>query len=502
MVYLWGSEQTTCMGHPFPEEAYMTFREMYTDSNSVTDQIGQEQAGFPTHRSRQLHEATLQLMERTGFRVGHERAREILYSHGCSVDGDRVRIPGWLAEKALSYAPSQLAFFNRSGEASCVMTRNTTWYGPTLDAFDYLDPETGSRRSFTSRDCAATAILADALPNYSWIMTIGVASDVPSDISDRVVAKQALTWCQKPLLFCCSDLEALRDIYGMARVVAGDEERLLRRPNVLLFNSPISPLVYDQGVVDKLLFAAEKGLPQLCYPGPQAGATAPATLAGTVIQGNAESLFGVILGQLANPGAPFIHGAFTTIMDMGTTAFSYGAPEMNLMAYQMAELARGYGLPFFGMSGCSDAKAVDAQAASEAAFSCLNAALSGADMVHDNGWLDSATLVSPEYMVLVDEIIAMTDQYMQGIGLEQERLALDVIDQVGPGGHFLMEEHTMRYFRDIWYPRLFDRSPGGAGGECCLSDRIRERTRSLLATEPDPLPQSVQRELEDLARHW
>ncbi len=480
----------------------MTYKEMFTDSNSLAEQTEPRRPNFPTERARQLHQATLELMERTGLRVSHQRAREILHSHGCRVDGERVRIPAWLAEKALSSAPSQLAFFNRSGEASCVMTRNTTWYGPTLDAFDYLDPDTGSRRAFTSRDCASTAALADALPSFSWIMTIGVASDAPSDISDRVIAKQALTWCQKPLLFCCSDLEALKDIYAMAQVVAGDEERLLRRPNVMLFNSPISPLLYDQGVVDKLLFAAEKGLPQLCYPGPQAGATAPATLAGTVIQGNAESLFGVILGQLVNPGAPFIHGAFTTIMDMGTTAFSYGAPEMNRMASQLAELARGYGLPFFGMSGCSDAKAVDAQAAAEAAFSCLNAAMSGADMVHDNGWLDSATLVSPEYMVLVDEIIAMTDQYMQGIGLEQERMALDVIDQVGPGGHFLMEEHTMRHFRDIWYPRLFDRSPGNAAVERDLPARIRERTQSLLQQDPNPLPASAQRELEELARHW
>ena len=479
----------------------MSCEEMFSDYQGLVEQAEQRRPCFPTDRASQLHQATLELMERTGLRISHEEAHEILYGHGCRVDGDRVRIPGWLVEKALESAPSQLAFFNRSGEASCVMTRNTTWYGPTLDAFDYLDPETGTRRSFTSRDCATTAALADALPNFSWVMSIGVASDSPSHLSDRVIAKQALTWCEKPLLFCCGDLKALKDIYSMAQLVAGDEERLLRRPNVLLFNSPISPLVFDQGVVDKLLFAAEKGLPQLCYPGPQAGATAPATLAGTVIQGNAESLFGVVLGQLVNPGAPFLYGAFATIMDMGTTAFSYGAPEMNLMAYHLAELARGYGLPCFGMSGCSDAKAVDAQAATEAAFSCINAAMSGADMVHDNGWLDSATLVSPEYMVLVDEIIAMVNHYMQGIGLEEERMALDVIDQVGPGGHFLMEEHTMRYFRDIWYPRIFDRSPGSTAGERDLASRIRERTLSLLAAESNPLPRSLQLEMEKLARH-
>lgn len=479
----------------------MIYNEMRPTSTSFLGQAEREDTA-PSSRTQKLHESSLQLMEKTGFRVTHARAREILHGHGCRIDGTRVRIPGWLVEKALETAPSELALFTRRGDASCVTTRNTTWFGPTVDAFDYLDPNTGGRRQLTLQDCRATAALADTLPNFYWIMTLGVASDASKDISDRIVAKQALTWSEKPLIFCCNDLESLKEIYALAQVVAGDEERLIRRPHIMLFNSPISPLVYDHGVVDKLLFAAEKGLPQLCYSGPQAGATAPATLAGTVIQGNAESLFGVVLGQLAHPGAPFVYGAFATIMDMATTVFSYGAPEMNLMAIQMAELARFYGLPFFGMSGCSDAKALDAQAAAEAAFSCLNAALSRADMVHDNGGLDSATLVSPEYMVLVDEIIAMVNQYMKGISLDEDRNALDVIDRVGPGGHFLIEEHTMRYFRDIWYPGLFDRSTGRSSADRDLSSRIRERTQRLLNSEPNPLPESVRREMEQIAGHW
>ena len=449
-----------------------------------------------------LHEATLEVLERTGIQVTHPRALELFDGAGAQVDGDRVRIPAWLVEDAIQTAPSRVVLGDRSGRRSVFLEGTKVWFGPSVDCIDYLDPLTDERRRFVSDDCAITSTVADALPNYTWVMTIGMADDVPPDIADRVIAKQVFSHTVKPLVFCCKDVDSVRDIYEMAVLIAGGEEAFRRAPTCVHYSEPISPLLYYDPAVEKIITCAEKGIPLINFPAPQAGSTAPATFAGEVVQGSAESLSGLVLAQLVRPGAPFIYGAFTTIMDMATTAFSYGAPEMNLMAYHMAELARGYGLPFFGMSGCSDAETPDAQAAAEATFSCLNAALSGADMVHDNGWLDSATLVSPEYMVLVDEIIAMVQQYMKGVGLEEEQMALDVIDRVGPGGHFLMEEHTMRHFRDIWYPQLFDRSPGNTAGRRDISSRIRERTRSLLATDPHPLPRNLQKELEELASRW
>lgn len=454
-----------------------------------------------------LHEATLSIMEKTGFKVTHKKAREILHGHGCSIEGDRVRLPGWLVEKSLSTVPSQVVFFNRhgSGSAPVVLKDNDTWYGPTLDAYDYLDPDKGKRRPFTLDDCRKTAILADALENFTWIMTIGVCSDAPASIADRLIAKQALIHCTKPLLFSCSDLDATKDIYNMAVAIAGDEEKLLNQPNIIGFQTPISPLTYDDHLIDRLLWVAQKGLPQVCYSGPQAGSTSPATLAGTVVQGSAESLFGIILGQMVNPGAPFIYGAFATIMDMVTTIFSYGAPEMNIMASAMSQMAEYYNIPFFGMSGCSDAKLPDSQAAVEATFSCLSSSMSGANMVHDNGWLDHSTLISPEYMVLVNEIIEKVNRYMSGMRIDEDRLALDVIDRVGPAGHFLSEQHTMTYFKEIWYSRLFDRTTTAswrAKGSKEFNERLREHTLKILEHKPLSLPEHVLKEIENMAASW
>ncbi len=454
---------------------------------------------------RRIHEASLEVMARTGIQVNHGGAREILHGHGCSVDGLRVRIPARVVEKALETVSDRVVFYNRDGEKAVDLMEDQTWYGPTLDAYDYLDPGDGSRRPFTIEDCRVTAGLADALPNFTWTMTIGVASDAPPATADRIVARQALSCCEKPLLFCCDNLQAACDIVEMASAIVGGEDRLLEKPLVVLFNCPISPLVYESPLVDRLIYAAEKGLPQVCYSGPQAGATSPATLAGTVVQGSVESLFGLVLGQLIRPKTPFVYGAFATIMDMSTSVFSYGAPEMNVMASAMAQMAHFYRIPFLGMSGCSDAKLPDSQAAVEATFSCLCSALSGANMVHDNGWLDHATLISPEYMVLVNEIIEMVYGYMGGIGVDEDRLAVDVMDEIGPGGNFLMEDHTMKYFREIWYSKLFDRSTMNqwrARGKPEFHERLNQKTHKLMDHVPKPLPPEVIREIDRMAGHW
>ena len=232
---------------------------------------------------QRIHEASLTLMERTGIQVNHEGAREILHGHGCSVDGLRVRLPAQVVERALATVAERVAFYDRKGEKAVDLKEDHTWFGPTVDAYDYLDPDDGSRRPFTIDDCRVICSLADVLENFSWTMTIGVASDAPPATADRIVARQALTYCEKPLLFCCDNLQAAKDIVEMATAIVGSEEQLLERPRVVLFNCPISPLVYETPLVDRLLYAAEKGLPQVCYSGPQAGATTvPARVAGEV----------------------------------------------------------------------------------------------------------------------------------------------------------------------------------------------------------------------------
>jgi trimethylamine--corrinoid protein Co-methyltransferase len=458
-----------------------------------TDQIGQ------------IHLATLEVLERTGIEIAHPRALEILHSAGARMDGNRVRIPAWMVEDAIRQAPHRLVLGRRNGERSVFLEGDKVWFGPSVDCIDYLDPITGERSRFTSEHCRITSTVADALPNYTWVMTIGMADDVPADVADRVIAKQVFTYTEKPLVFCCKDTNSVRDIYEMALLIAGSEERFRQAPTIIHYSEPISPLLYYDPAVDKILFCAEKGIPLINFPAPQGGSTAPATFAGEIVQGSAESLSGLVLAQLVRPGAPFVYGAFTTIMDMRTTIFSYGAPEMSLMVAAMAQMAQYYRLPYFGTAGCSDAKFPDAQAAAEAAFSCLSSALSGANLVHDSGWLDHGSVASPAHMVLVNEVLHMVNQFMAGIPVNDETLALELIDSVGPGSHYLHQNHTLTHFRDVWYSNLFDRTIYAQwldAGAKQFQDRLREQTQKAMEHRPAPLPPEVLRELERMAQAW
>ena len=169
-------------------------------------------------------------------------------------------------------------------------------------------------------------------------------------------------------------------------------------------------------------------------------------------------------------------------------------------------MAKHYHLPFFGTAGCSDAKFHDdPQAAIEATFSCLSSALSGANLVHDLGLLDHSAVISPDYLVLVDEILSMVNQYMRGILVNEETLAIDLIDRIGPGGHYLEAAHTMRHFRDVWYSQLFDRTNYDTWrqqGSIHFTERLREKTRKLMDRNTEPLPTEITKEMDRMAKHW
>jgi trimethylamine--corrinoid protein Co-methyltransferase len=458
------------------------------------------------YQIQQIHQATLEVLERTGIQIAYPQALEILHGAGARVDGDRVRIPSWLVEDALHKAPARIVLGDRKGQRKVYVEGNKSWFGPSLDCVDYLDPLTNERRRFVSDDCRVTATLADALSNYSWVMTIGMADDVDPDIADRVIAKQVFKYTEKPLVFCCKDGNSLKDIYEMAVLIAGSKENFEQAPTIVQYSEPISPLLYYDPAVEKIIFCAENNIPQINFPAPQLGSTGPATFAGNIVQGSAESLSGLVLAQLVKSGAPFIYGAFTTVMDMRTTIFSYGAPEISLMKAAMSQMAQFYQLPFFGTAGASDAKFPDTQAGVEATFSLLSAALIGANLVHDAGsWLDHGSLSSPAFMVLVNEILYMIKQYMQGISVDDESLAIELIDKIGPGGHYLHEDHTMAHFKDIWYSDIFDRKvfdvwleEGGAK----FDQRLQEKTKALMKHQPDPLQDKVLKEIEKMEQGW
>jgi trimethylamine--corrinoid protein Co-methyltransferase len=454
---------------------------------------------------QRIHAATAQVLTKTGIRIAHPLAREIFAGAGARVEKDRVHIPRHMLEAAIEKAPAKMVLGNRRGEAAVVLEDDTSWFGVTVDDIYYFDPETHLRRQLTLDDCRKVVTLADALENFSWGMTFGTISDVPFHLADRYTAKQALTYTEKPIVVSSNNVHSLREIYAMAKVAAADPRQFDKAPLIASFVTSISPLVIPDHVIDQMMFCAENGIPQVCYNGIQTGSTAPMTFAGAVVQGNAETLAGLTFIQLLAPGSPVIFGSCASVMDMRSTIFSFGAPEMNLMIAAQAQIARHYRIPFYGTAGCSDSKLPDAQAAAEAVFSCLSSLLSGANMVHDAGLLEYATMISPEQMVLVNEILFMAGQFMRGLTVNEDTLALDVIDGIGPGGHYLECDHTMDHFQDVWYSTIFDRNTFSRWqelGSKNMAARVREQTLERMAHHPAPLPAEAARELDAMAQHW
>jgi trimethylamine--corrinoid protein Co-methyltransferase len=244
---------------------------------------------------------------------------------------------------------------------------------------------------------------------------------------------------------------------------------------------------------------AERNLPVVHSPAPMMGATAPVTPAGSFALGNAEVLSGLVIHQPKRPGAPFVYGVQAHHLDMRSTISVYGAPEYQAARVLNAAMGRFYGLPVWGNAGMTDSCALDEQAASDVAFSVLVAVLTGTHLAHDVGYMESGLTTSPELIRLSAEVIAMARKFADGIHLDAESLALEVIHAVGPGGDFLSADHTLAHFREIWRPQLFSRQRKvgwlAAGGKR-LGERLKESTIALMADHrPEPLPGSIRDEL-------
>jgi trimethylamine--corrinoid protein Co-methyltransferase len=358
-----------------------------------------------------------------------------------------------------------------------------------------VDAYTGERRRALKQDVANTSRLIDALPNMSFMMCSGIASDVHEAISDIHHFEAMVSNTRKPIAFTAWSLDNLKDIIEMAEVVAGGAEALQRSPFCALYTEPISPLTLGTEATQKLMYMAEKGLPTIFTPGLITGANGPVTIAGGLVQGNAEMLAGFVLAQLIREGTPLVYGGGVMPIDMRTTLMSYASPEFMMGVCAFKDMARHYRLPMFHFAGCSDAKTFDQQASLEGALWIMLAALNGGNLVHDVGYIDNGLTTSYQQLVTMDEVVGMVTRFMGGVEVSEETLALDVIDRVGPGGHFLADDHTLRHFRANWMPALLDRTNydrWAESGKLSLGDRAAARARQLLEQhQPEPLPAGV-----------
>jgi len=451
-----------------------------------------------------VHHATLELLETVGVRVLHPQAVEMLAAAGCRVTGgDQVKIPNWLVEDCIRSAPSRITVYNRSGKEAMRLEGHKVQFGMGTDLTRTHDLQTGELRQSRLDDVVKAARIADALDDLDFIASYALPYDAPPHLMYIDSFKAQLENSAKPIFFTAAGEQDLQVIHAMAAAVAGSAEALREQPFLIHYAEPLSPLTHTHGAIAKLLFCADHAVPVTYTPGMMAGATAPVTLAGAIVQGNAEALSGIVLHQLRAKGSPIISGFGMATMDMRTSACVYGCPEYRLALSACADLYHYYGIPMWSTAGASDAHCLDQQAAMEWTASLLTAALDGANLVHDVGYLGQGLVGHPAALVMCAEIISYVKRFMRGFEIDEEHLALDVICQVGPQGHFLGARHTANHHRrEHWRPQLCNRAlldSWLAEGGSSWGENALERARAILGEhQPVPLDDGVRRALNEL----
>ena len=451
--------------------------------------------------------SAMEVLQSTGVRVDHDEGLELLAGAGARVGKDRrVYISSNLVEEALVKAPRQITFYDRLGNRALSLGGTEVHYSSQIDSMFFFDPFTRERRALKRSDTRLGAIVCDALPNIGLISPSAPYSDVPSQLGYTIAHKEILQHSTKPLMHGMLDLESLKEVAEMAALVRGGWDELARRPYYLHYAEPFSPLTHTVEGVDKLLYCVEKGIPVIYTPMTMGGSSGPVTGAGNLVSLMAESLGGFVMAQLKRPGAPVVFGGVPTIMDMSNMISSYGAPEMHLWSAAMTEMAQYLHLPVMSTAGCTDSVTFDQQAAAESAISCLMAALSGANLVHDVGFMEAAASASLELIVATDEFIGMIKTIMGGMEISPETLALDVIDKVGSDGNYMGEDHTANHFREHFRPSLMtrhDHAQWVAEGKLTMGDRANARVCQLIEDhKPVPMDPELVAELDKMEKLW
>jgi trimethylamine--corrinoid protein Co-methyltransferase len=452
-----------------------------------------------------IHHTSLDILERTGIVMKREAGRQLLLDAGARESKGKIKIPEYLVMQAIASAPSRIPMHNRLGELTMPLEGDNVFFGPGSDCIYTLDVESGQRRVSMADDVQRIAHLCDGLAGMDFIMSMAIPSDVPTMDHYLHSFIRMVRGSAKPNLYTAKDRADMEDIYRIASAMAGGEAELRERPFLMLYAEPISPLLYNDESVDKLLFCAEKGIPVTYPPSPNTGGGGPITVAGALALGNAECLGGLVLTQLVRPGTPFLYGMNIAALDLKSTIVSYGAPEWPLAQAAWTDLGRYYQLPVWGAAGATDSKVVDAQAGIEATGTIMTAFFCRSNLNHDVGYIEYGTTSSMEMLVVADEIIRYARFVMGGIEVSERTLAREAIHHAKPGGGFLAADHTLENWKWAqWRPATIDRlryDMWVKRGSSDMAARANERARQILAEhEVPPLPQEAEQTIAEVLK--
>jgi trimethylamine--corrinoid protein Co-methyltransferase len=447
-----------------------------------------------------IHNASLNVLEDTGTIVESREALDFLKKAGAEVDYEewRAKLPRDLAAEVIKRAPKTFTYCARNPKKDLLLEKTKPYFCATGGDPFIIDWETGRRRYCTTEDMARSTVIADYLDHVDMLWPLGGCGDVPEPLTHIYDMVTSLRHSDKHVEGDAVSAAEARYQIEIAAAIVGGREELRARPIISMVNCTLSPLRYDRGMIEASLELAKAGVPVAVMPMPMSGVSAPVTLAGTLVEHNAEFLGGLAIIQLASPGAPVVYAAACGTVDF-RTGLEMQSAEMMLLNAGLTQMAHFYELPSESRGMRSASKLVDAQAGYEKAIALIPRLLSGPDIVLGLGGLEGVRINSPVAMVIDNEIIDYALRYVQGIEVSDETLAVEVIHSVGPRGNYLGERHTVEHFRERWKSRIADISAfetWEAEGSKPLEEVAKEKVREILAShKPQPLSEAAEREI-------
>ena len=456
-----------------------------------------------------IHAASLDILEKTGFTYesGLGSALAMLENAGAVVDrkSDRIYFPRDLIIEQVANAPAGVILYSRDGRNDLNLTEDRVHLGTGGAAIRILDIETEVSRPSTLNDLYQLGRLVDQLENVHFFLRPCIPTDIPESEYDVNTYYACLKSTAKHVMSGVNDVSALHHVIDLAAMVAGSKDQLQARPFVSVITSfAISPLKLCTQSTLIMQEAIRNRIPVALSAAPMSGSTSPITMAGTLAQLHAEQLAGICICQLTNPGAPLLYGGIPGRANLVSMGYLGGAVECGMMNAAIHQLSSHVQVPNYNSSGLTDSKIPDAQAGWEKAATTLLAAMGGSNFVHHAaGMLESMLTVAYEQYVIDDEIIGMCGKVLQGIEVDPEHLALDVIEAVGPGGSFMISDHTLDHLRSEYY--LGNRVTDQQNRELWENDGApdaRARARQIAKQILDEAPKSyISRELDRAIRN-
>jgi len=440
-----------------------------------------------------VHECSLEILSEIGVKIEDENVVNMLKSKGLDVEGKVVKIPAYMVKEALAKTPRTITLYGRNGKPYHVLGEGKTLFNPGSAAIKILDYGSTEPRPPILKDLRNLVIVVDALENIKAQSTALVPSDIPIEASDLVRLYPVLKYSEKPIITGAFSIEGLHYMVKALSIVIND---LDKKPLAIFDVCPSPPLKWSRIAIRNLVDGAKYHVPLEIIPMPQIGATGPVTIAGSLIQHNAEILSGIVIAQLASPGTPIIYGGSPSTFEMRYGTSLIAGIEALLLVTAYVDMAKYYGIPVHGYLGLSDSKQIDYQAGLETMLGALIATIKGVDVASGPGMLEFESVQSLEKLVLDDEICGLAFRYAKGFEISKDTLATDVIRKVRHGGHFLAQKHTVKYLRrELYMPKILDRAGRGTAIKSIIQKAREEVIRILKEHKAPILDKDIEKEL-------